>query len=160
MKLKSTAVAMPDDELSKLADAIVSEIEAGRQRLAVSINRIVKDTYWNVGRHIVEFEQQGSARAKYGAGMLSKLARILRSRAGRGYSHPNLNNMRKFYLLYPNFQTSEKSPSQVRLSDDRLTWSHICASKYELYLPNKDELRAVVREITHAGNPANPDKTV
>ena len=126
MKLKSTAVAMPDDELSKLADAIVSEIEAGRQRLAVSINRIVKDTYWNVGRHIVEFEQQGSARAKYGAGMLSKLARILRSRAGRGYSHPNLNNMRKFYLLYPNFQTSEKSPSQVRLSDDRLTWSHIC----------------------------------
>lgn len=40
---------------------------------------------------------------------------MLRLRLGRGYSRPNLNNMRKFYLMYPICQTS-----------DKLTWSHIC----------------------------------
>ena len=47
--------------------------------------------------------------------MLTKLAKILTVRLGRGYSRPNLNNMRKFYLLYPICQIS-----------DKLTWSQIC----------------------------------
>ena len=104
----------------------------GKQQLAISINQTIKSTYWNVGRHIVEFEQQGNSRAKYGSSLLSRLAKILRARVGRGYSHPNLNNMRKFYLLFPNFQMSEKSESSILQTSekcqmsDKLTWSHIC----------------------------------
>ena len=46
---------------------------------------------------------------------MTNLSHLLRLRLGRGYSRPNLNNMRKFYLMYPICQTS-----------DKLTWSHIC----------------------------------
>ena len=105
----------PNDELEQLVDKIVNEIEQGRMQLAISINTTVKNTYWNVGRYIVEFEQRGASRAKYGSSLLTKLSQMLRLRVGRGYSRPNLNNMRKFYLMYPICQTS-----------DKLSWSHIC----------------------------------
>ena len=74
-------------------------------------------TYWRIGRHIVEFEQDGNKRAEYGIAMLSNLANILRARVGRGYSRPNLNNMRKFYLMFPKCQTSDKSLSIFQTSD-------------------------------------------
>lgn len=118
-------VALPDSELLTLADRIVRVIEESRLALAISINETMKRTYWRIGQHIVEFEQQGNARAKYGTSLLANLSRILRAKVGRGYSRPNLNNMRKFYLMYPNFQTSDKSDSICQISD-KLTWSHIC----------------------------------
>ncbi|MBQ9417548.1 MAG: DUF1016 family protein [Bacteroidales bacterium] len=124
-KLVKTDVKLPDAELVSLADKIVQVIEEGKQALAVSINEIMKTTYWKIGQHIVEFEQEGNRRAKYGTALLSNLAKILRARVGRGYSHPNLNNMRKFYLMYPIFQTSDKSPQIFQMSE-KLTWSHIC----------------------------------
>ena len=116
---------MPDSELLTLADRIVRVIEESRLALAISINETMKRTYWRIGQHIVEFEQQGNARAKYGTSLLANLSRILRAKVGRGYSRPNLNNMRKFYMMYPNFQTSDKSDSICQMSD-KLTWSHIC----------------------------------
>lgn len=118
-------VALPDSELLTLADRIVRVIEESRLALAISINETMKRTYWRIGQHIVEFEQQGNARAKYGTSLLANLSRILRAKVGRGYSRPNLNNMRKFYLMYPNCQTSDKSDSICQISD-KLTWSHIC----------------------------------
>ncbi len=125
-KVKQAQILVPDDDLMQLADQIVEVIEQGKRQLAISINQTIKSTYWNVGRHIVEFEQQGNARAKYGTSLLSRLAQILRARVGRGYSRPNLNNMRKFYLLFPICQTSDKSELAICQMSDRLTWSHIC----------------------------------
>ena len=123
---KQTAIQVPDSDLMQLADRIVAVIDQGKQQLAISINQTMKSTYWNVGRHIVEFEQQGNARAKYGSSLLSRLAKILRARVGRGYSHPNLNNMRKFYLMFPILQTSDKSVLSIFQMSEKLTWSHIC----------------------------------
>ena len=130
-------VPVPDDELMHLADRIVALVEDGKRQLAVSINQIVKTTYWNVGRYIVEFEQQGNAKAKYGTSLLTRLAQILRARVGRGYSRPNLNNMRKFYLMFPICQTSDKYGMD----------SNLFVSKYELFLPNKEEWRRLVKAI-------------
>lgn len=121
IKVENTEVVVPDSDLMQLADKIVALIEQGKLQLAVSINQIVKTTYWNVGRYIVDFEQQGNVRAKYGTSLLTRLAKILKARVGRGYSRPNLNNMRKFYLLYPNCQTPD-----ICQTSDKLTWSHIC----------------------------------
>ena len=121
----NTSVVHSDKELLLLADKIVEVIEEGKQTLAISINDTIKKTYWKVGQYIVEFEQNGNARAKYGSSLLSKLSSILRARVGRGYSRPNLNNMRKFYHLFPKCQTSDKSDTNFQTSD-KLTWSHIC----------------------------------
>ena len=106
--IEKIKVELPDPELVSLADRIVQVIEEGKQALAISINETIKTTYWKIGRHIVEFEQEGNRRVKYGTAMLSNLAKLLRARVGRGYSHPNLNNMRKFYLMYSICQTSDK----------------------------------------------------
>lgn len=72
--------------------------------------------YWKIGQHIVEFEQQGNAMAKYGTSMQVNLSKLLRIKLGKGYSRPNLNNMRKFYLLYPSCD----------YICSKLTWTHIC----------------------------------
>lgn len=134
-EIEKMKVELLDPELVALADKIVQVIEEGKQALAVSINEIIKITYWRIGQYIVEFEQQGNAKAKYGTSLLSNLAKLLRTKVGRGYSHPNLNNMRKFYLMYPNFQLPEKSAPIFQTSEkfiltcqisDKLTWSHIC----------------------------------
>lgn len=122
---KNNPVVLPDAELLALADKIVEVIEEGKRALAINISETIKATYWQVGCHIVEFEQNGNARAKYGTSLLSNLSKILRARVGKGYSHPNLNNMRKFYIMFPNFQTSDKSKTNFQTSE-KLTWSHIC----------------------------------
>ena len=182
IKAKQTLPQSPDADLMQLADKIVAVIEEGKRQLAININRTIKTTYWNVGRHIVEFEQQGNARAKYGTSLLSNLAKILRARVGRGYSHPNLNNMRKFYLMFPIFQTSEKLRQICQISENLMGYfakeenvegdnppigivmghykdelmveyatygmdSNLFVSKYELFLPNKEELRKMVANI-------------
>lgn len=104
-----------DKSLLNLADSIVSEVNIAKTRLAMNLSAVMVRTYWTVGKYIVEYEQNGSAKAKYGSSMMTQLAKLLSIKLGRGYSRPNLNNMRKFYLLYPICQTS-----------DKLTWSHIC----------------------------------
>ena len=55
---------------------------------------------WLIGRYIVEYEQQRSDRAEYGAQTLKNLSEALRSRIGRGFSVDALERMRRFYLLH------------------------------------------------------------
>ena len=105
-----------DSELNRLADSIAALVNEAKKHLARSANVVMLASYWNIGKYIVEFEQEGNSKAKYGTALLSSLSKISRAKLGKGYSHPNLNNMRKFYLLYPNFQTLS----------EKLSWSHIC----------------------------------
>lgn len=108
----------PADEqsLSTLAGRIATIVNEAKRRLTIAVNSTMVETYWNVGRYIVEFEQDGKAKAKYGTSLLSSLSKLLRMQLGQGFSRPNLNNMRRFYLLYPICQTVS----------DKLSWSHIC----------------------------------
>ncbi len=103
-------------DLSSLANDITLLVDENKRRLVKSVNATIVETYWNVGKYIVEFEQKGNAKSKYGTGLLTSLAKLLRIKLGAGYSRPNLNNMRKFYLFYPICQTVS----------DKLSWSHIC----------------------------------
>ncbi len=72
--------------------------------------------YWNNGRMIVVYEQNGSDRAEYGDQTLTRLARRLTAKQGKGFSRANLYNMRLLYLTHQDFQ---------ELSG-RLSWSHYC----------------------------------
>lgn len=103
-------------DLNILVENITSLVKDAKSHLFQSINTTLVVTYWNVGKYIVEFEQKGNIKAKYGTALLSSLAKLLQIKLGKGYSRPNLNNMRKFYLLYPICQTVS----------DKLSWSHIC----------------------------------
>jgi predicted nuclease of restriction endonuclease-like (RecB) superfamily len=86
-------------------DSIVSElidlVESARRVSVRSVNAVMTATYWEIGRRIVEFEQGGKRRAKYGEELLNKLATDLTARFGRGFSAANLFHMRKFFLEWP-----------------------------------------------------------
>ena len=58
-------------------------------------------SYWQIGKIIVEQEQQGQERAEYGAQQLKQLSHALTKRLGKGFDVTNLRNMRRFYLVFP-----------------------------------------------------------
>jgi hypothetical protein len=60
-------------------------------------------TYWQVGRLIVEDEQQGSERAAYGKQVLKQLSSALTAEFGKGFDSSILRNMRSFYLIFPKY---------------------------------------------------------
>jgi predicted nuclease of restriction endonuclease-like (RecB) superfamily len=75
------------------------------------------EAYWQIGRRIVEQEQQGETRAAYGEQVLKELSKALTAEFGKGFSSSNLRNFRQFYLTYPNEQICYTVCS-------KLTWSH------------------------------------
>ena len=80
----------------------ISELlNAARRASARTVNALMTATYWEIGRRIVEFEQQGLDRAKYGDAIVERLAQDLTVRLGRGFSRRNVFLMRAFYLGFP-----------------------------------------------------------
>ena len=98
-----------------LLERISQTFEQGRTQALSAVNRQLLETHWQVGRHIVEFEQGGEARAEYGAALLDTLSKGLKLRHGRGFSRSNLIRIRQFYLAYPKGATVSHE----------LSWSHI-----------------------------------
>ena len=102
---------------SKLLGELRTIILESRKQVARSVNAVQVQTYWELGRHIVEFEQGGEVRAAYGTELLSRLALALSEEFGRGFDERNLRNMRTFYLLFRNWNAlrSELSWTHYRL---------------------------------------------
>jgi len=78
--------------------AILSDARARAYR---AINTAMVAAYWEIGRAIVEQEQQGQQRAEYGQALLEELSSRLKSEFGKGFDPSNLAKMRAFYLFYP-----------------------------------------------------------
>lgn len=76
-------------------------IAEARTQALRTVDVIQVRTCWEIGRHIVEFEQQGQARAIYGARLLPQLAERLTQEFGQGFDQRNLRNMRGFYQAFP-----------------------------------------------------------
>ena len=87
--------------LSKLVEAIAGQIEQARNQVRQSVNSAMVQSYWQIGRLIVEQEQQGESRAAYGKQQLQQLSKQLTERLGKGFDVGNLRNMRQFYLTFP-----------------------------------------------------------
>jgi hypothetical protein len=164
--------------------ALISNIgmllEEGRRKALRAVNSILVQTYWEIGRHIVEFEYSNGKKAEYGSGLFEKIAHDLRAHYGKGFSRSNVIYMRLLYIKYPKSQTLS----------DQLTWSHyaelltieddmdpigivlaakkndveveyalggisnkLFVSRYKLFLPDKKELEAELKSILEgAGN--------
>ena len=89
-----------DAGAAHLAERIASLIEESRKRVVAQVNSAMVHTYFEIGRMIVENEQNGEARASYGKGLLKELSHRLTARFGKGFSVDNLERMRKFYMIY------------------------------------------------------------
>ena len=84
-----------------LLDSLRELIHAARQKVLRAVNAIQVQTCWEIGRHIVEFEQGGSARAEYGTRLLPILAESLCREFGKGFDSSNFRYMRLFYQAFP-----------------------------------------------------------
>ncbi|OXS16196.1 hypothetical protein CGX12_05085 [Zobellella denitrificans] len=90
-----------EQALDGLAQAIAEQIEQARGRVQQAVNSAMVQGYWEVGRLIVEHEQQGQSRAEYGRQQLQSLSQQLTSRLGKGFDVTNLRHMRRFYQAFP-----------------------------------------------------------
>jgi len=91
-------------------------LHQARTKVYSTINITMTQTYWQIGKRIVEEEQQGQKRAEYGKTILKSLSSELSKEFGKGFSVDNLENMRKFYFVY------SKSETVSRIF--KLSWSH------------------------------------
>lgn len=91
----------PQAALEDLVAQIAHEIEAARGQVRQAVNRAMVQSYWQIGRLIVEHEQRGESRAAYGKQQLKALSEQLTGRLGKGFDVGNLRNMRQFFLVFP-----------------------------------------------------------
>ena len=89
-------------------------IESARLNAVKAINTELVKTNWEIGRHIIEFEQLGQERAEYGSDLLARLSKDLGQQYGKGFGRRNILDMRRFYLAYQKWQTVSA----------KLSWSH------------------------------------
>jgi len=105
---------LPAPHYQELKAHIGKLLHEGRVQAGRAVNTILVQTYWQIGRHIVEFEQKGNIKAEYGSELLDRLSRDLTAEFGKGFSRSNLVYIRKFYLAFPKSETLSH----------QLTWSH------------------------------------
>ena len=98
----------------QLKEQIGELLRRGREQAGRAVNTILVQTYWHIGRHIVEFEQKGNIKAEYGSELLDRLSRDLTAEFGKGFSRSNLVYIRKLYLAFPKSETLSH----------QLSWSH------------------------------------
>ena len=94
-----------DNSLSSLINQIRILVEEARGNVTRNINKEILQTYWQIGKHIVEFEQKGNIKAEYGKQLLINLSKELSIELGKGFSRSNLTYMRLFYICYKKSET-------------------------------------------------------
>ena len=98
---------------AQLINDIAHIVEQARQRVRTAVNTAMVYAYFEIGRHIVNFEQQGDTRAEYGKTLLKDLSVSLTARLGPGWGYALLNNIRQFYLVYANRRLSSECHNQL-----------------------------------------------
>ena len=139
MENKNILPANPEDsvpELKILCQKAVDLIDRARNTAIREVNLVQLLTYYTLGKWIVEVQQGGSGRAKYGKRVLETLSDALNHVFGKGYSVSTLTNIRKFYEIYKNrisapmvtdFAEQNSQPLVTKFGNDvpfRLSWTH------------------------------------
>ena len=104
----------PATEDGLLFSQIKQVLDDARRHVARTVNTTMVKAYWQVGKYIVEYEQQGKERAEYGKGVIKNLSERLMKEYGSGFTVTNLKIMRQFYLFYPKGHALR----------DQLSWTH------------------------------------
>ena len=114
LDIKNKDIALPDN----FVNDVRSIIEQGRRQAYAAVGQTAIATYWDVGRRIVEEEQEGKVRAEYGSQLIPMLAEQLTREYGNGYGRRNLAYYRQLYLMFNDLEI-------LHTRVQNLTWSHI-----------------------------------
>lgn len=111
-------------------------VAQGRRQAYAAVNQAMVSTYWQIGKRIVEEEQQGQTRAEYGKQLLKELSAALTEEFGKGFSVQNLYSFRQFFLTFPEIFST---PWRI------LTWSHY---KRIMHVVNEDARNWYLKEAS------------
>ncbi len=132
-----------------LLSSITGLLAEARREAVQKINTILVETYWHVGEYIVNYEQKGKLKAKYGEELLEKLSRDLTKNFGKGFSLRNLRDMRNFFRAWPHllasvnrkqirqtvsaeFKTSHKPIRQTSSAESQNAISQTLSAKFKI----------------------------
>ncbi len=127
-----------NSEYNELIEKIGDSYQSAKNRSLVAVNTEILNAYWEIGKHIINFEQGGKLKAEYGKALLVNLSQDLSLRYGRGFSRSNLTYMRLLYNKYPKCETLSH----------KLSWSHY----YELLKVEDDLARTFYEKQAIAEN--------
>ncbi len=136
MSDNSIVPAIGDDTYDALLTDLRTIISTGRGRAAAAVNAELVMTYWKVGERIVREEKRGREHAGYGTRLLARLGRTLNQEFGRALNERNLQQMRQFYVTYPN----------ANVLRSELTWTH-----YRTLMRLPSERRVFYEQLTATG---------
>lgn len=108
-----------DNKATALFKKVSELIEQARKHVATTVNIAEVYTKYHIGEYIVEEEQEGKERAKYGQQLLKRLSELLTERYGTGWSYASLKNIRQFYVVFSKRLTSGY-PIQTKKANQRL----------------------------------------
>ncbi len=140
MELKSNnnEKQVPSEE-TRFVEDIKQIVVTAKTQAYRAVNLMQVASNWLLGWRIVEQEQQGKARAEYGAYIIKLASEVLTAEFGKGYSETNLRNFRKFYLTFSNLSIQQTMPAELNTMiqqtksaesqkgqtlSTRLSWSH------------------------------------
>ncbi len=118
--------------IQPLFEQVRQVIDSAQQQVRHAVNDVMVQSYWHIGRLIVEDEQGGAARAEYGKQTLKPLSQKLNAEYGKGFSPKSLWNFRQFYLEFPILSTVWRE----------LRWSH-----YKVLMRVKDNMQADITPL-------------
>lgn len=140
MELKSNSIEkqVPSEE-TRFVEDIKQIVVTAKTQAYRAVNLMQVASNWLLGWRIVEQEQQGKARAEYGAYIIKLASEVLTAEFGKGYSETNLRNFRKFYLIFSDLSIQQTMPAELNTMiqqtlsaksqkgqtlSARLSWSH------------------------------------
>ena len=136
-------------------DRILDILKNARKQAKMALNISMVYSYYEVGRAIIEEEQNGKQRAEYGKAILKELSKRLTESLGKGFSVENLKLMRRFYVVYSKDQIGQKVSTQFEnlpvTREGRkffLSFSHYV---FLMRIPNIDERHFYEIEAAHNG---------
>lgn len=136
-------------------DRILDILKNARKQAKMALNISMVYSYYEVGRAIIEEEQNGKQRAEYGKAILKELSKRLTEILGKGFSVENLKLMRRFYVVYSKDQIGQKVSTQFEnlpvTREGRkffLSFSHYV---FLMRIPNIDERHFYEIEAAHNG---------
>lgn len=105
-----------DKNTENFYNKITELLKVARKSIVQTVNNTMVITYFEIGKLIINEEQHGKEKAKYGQNLINELSEKLSNEFGKGFSTTNIKQMRSFYLTYSKGQTA---------SDEfKLSWSH------------------------------------
>ncbi len=136
--MANTELMDTEDEL-KFYQEVHTILDEAKSKIYEAANNIMTYAYWNVGKRIIEQEQKGNRKAKYGSYLIKRLSQELSDEYGTGFSVANIRNCRQLYLTFPKESYGYSLIGKIH-------WSHL---RTIMRLDDEEERNFYLKEVAN-----------